>query len=84
MGEACNTHEISEISTVLIGKLEGKNRLKDLHMWEDMIKMGIKQDESEMDVSGSGCGQVTNCREFSIEHLVSVCGVEFVEWVDDC
>jgi hypothetical protein len=53
-------------------------------MWEDIIKMGIKQDGSELDLPGSGCGQVTNCCEFSIERLVSTSVVQFVEWVDGC
>jgi len=71
MGEACNKHEIPEISTQYWSEnLKGWNSLKDLHVWEDIIKMGIKQNGSELDLSVSGCGQVRSCFEFSIEHLV--------------
>jgi hypothetical protein len=41
-------------------------------MWEGIIKMDIKQEGSKLDLSGSGCGQVTNRCEFSIERLVSI------------
>ena len=56
MGWACGTYETAETYRDLVGKLEGKQLVRQRHKWEENMKMNLQEIKWRygLDFSGSG------------------------------